>query len=447
MPEYTIRDPKSGKTIILRGDSPPTEQELEQIFAVTSSPSPTPSPERSLSGFLGNVVSSGTKAVGNAVTGLGTLGKLGSLAARTVTGDPEAIRDSSEGLKNLWQHKGAIGSAIATGAKNRYGSGENIKKTLYEDPIGAALDLSTVFGGAGLATKVGGAPKLAKTLQAVSSAANPLHQAGRAAAPVLSEAGNLAIRAWTHPTKKLKDSFGGGREIANTIQKERLLTSEGAQVKLDPNVAKADALLADAHAAGHPGIPVGPVIQSLTDRPLKTAQLDRQAGGGSLGLDAIQTRADALINEHPSGFISNDIANPLKRRFQDRAFEMNKKNESLGHQIESSLARALRSGIENEHPGIGAINTRSQNLLGAQKTLENAEHVNPRVAHALSALTGVGGLFTGHPEGIAAALSSHALLSPKVGAGLGIGLDMAGNAAKSSHAAQAALFARLFGQK
>lgn len=33
MPDYKIRDPKSGRTITLRGDSPPTEAELEDIFA------------------------------------------------------------------------------------------------------------------------------------------------------------------------------------------------------------------------------------------------------------------------------------------------------------------------------------------------------------------------------------------------------------------------------
>lgn len=32
MPTYTVRDPNSGKTLTLRGDSPPTEQELNDIF-------------------------------------------------------------------------------------------------------------------------------------------------------------------------------------------------------------------------------------------------------------------------------------------------------------------------------------------------------------------------------------------------------------------------------
>lgn len=39
MPDYTIRDPRSNKTITVRGDSPPTEQELHQIFAKLNSES------------------------------------------------------------------------------------------------------------------------------------------------------------------------------------------------------------------------------------------------------------------------------------------------------------------------------------------------------------------------------------------------------------------------
>lgn len=40
MPVYTVTDPNSGKTIKLRGDSPPSEQELEQIFAAQQPASP-----------------------------------------------------------------------------------------------------------------------------------------------------------------------------------------------------------------------------------------------------------------------------------------------------------------------------------------------------------------------------------------------------------------------
>jgi len=36
MPTYTVRDPQSGKTVKLTGDSPPSEKELEQVFSSLS---------------------------------------------------------------------------------------------------------------------------------------------------------------------------------------------------------------------------------------------------------------------------------------------------------------------------------------------------------------------------------------------------------------------------
>ena len=33
MPAYTIKDPQTGRTLKVRGDSPPTEKELDDIFA------------------------------------------------------------------------------------------------------------------------------------------------------------------------------------------------------------------------------------------------------------------------------------------------------------------------------------------------------------------------------------------------------------------------------
>lgn len=42
MPTYTVRDPQSGKTVKLTGESPPTEAELTQIFGSLATAAPTP---------------------------------------------------------------------------------------------------------------------------------------------------------------------------------------------------------------------------------------------------------------------------------------------------------------------------------------------------------------------------------------------------------------------
>ena len=69
----------------------------------------------------------------------------------------------------------AIEAANAAGGliKDRYGSYEGIKRTLAEDPVGAAADISTLLTGGSLAT-ARAAPGLSKTLQTASVATNPL---------------------------------------------------------------------------------------------------------------------------------------------------------------------------------------------------------------------------------------------------------------------------------
>jgi hypothetical protein len=47
MPQYKVKDPTSGKTVVLTGDSPPTAAELEQIFAeINKQPEPAAAPAK-----------------------------------------------------------------------------------------------------------------------------------------------------------------------------------------------------------------------------------------------------------------------------------------------------------------------------------------------------------------------------------------------------------------
>lgn len=90
MPTYQITDPDSGKTLRLTGESPPTEQELTEIFAQYQQPQqsaqPEPQPEQqapSVAGEYGPVptigetaLHMGTGLAGAAVGGLAGLGTL-----------------------------------------------------------------------------------------------------------------------------------------------------------------------------------------------------------------------------------------------------------------------------------------------------------------------------------------------------------------------------------
>lgn len=75
----------------------------------------------------------------------------GVLAVKQATGwgdvKPETLAQQDQTANTAWQ-----------ALKDRYGSPENIKRTLIQDPAGAALDASTIIGGAGLAARARSVP-------------------------------------------------------------------------------------------------------------------------------------------------------------------------------------------------------------------------------------------------------------------------------------------------
>lgn len=124
MPTYTIRDPETGKTLTVRGDSPPTEQELTELFSSQSaSPvdvqpegeAPQPigddEPDTYIGGFLKGAkegVIGGAKGFGRGlarspldlaegIAGLVTTNPLDSMKGivQSVKGIPEAVRKSA----------------------------------------------------------------------------------------------------------------------------------------------------------------------------------------------------------------------------------------------------------------------------------------------------------------------------------------------------------------
>lgn len=81
----------------------------------------------------------------------------------------------------------AVEAANAVGGlyKERYGSFDNIKRTLAEDPVGAAADLSTLLTGGAMATSRA-APAVSQALTTAATATNPLSVVTKPAQAVLA---------------------------------------------------------------------------------------------------------------------------------------------------------------------------------------------------------------------------------------------------------------------
>lgn len=151
----------------------------------------------SVSGFIGNVFNS----AGNLVTGLANAVTHPVKTASTLAGTLAGGAEKAFGVQN--QDTQMFDNAVNY-FKNRYGGDSlsqvvsNIGKTLYTDPVGAALDVSTLLDGVGAA--VSGAAKVSKiaelsdaaeAIKSASSMLNPVGLAAKTAGKVASGAADL----------------------------------------------------------------------------------------------------------------------------------------------------------------------------------------------------------------------------------------------------------------
>ena len=140
MATYRVTDPKTGRTLRLTGDSPPTEQELTGIFS-SLGPAPTPQKQfKSLEQFSRNLISD----VGTNVRGIGELSAM-------IPGPLQAMKFAQG--ENVYdpQRLQATGQGLVEGVKQ---IPSQLLKTIshpiesaYERPVSTALDLSTIAGG------------------------------------------------------------------------------------------------------------------------------------------------------------------------------------------------------------------------------------------------------------------------------------------------------------
>ncbi len=184
----------------------PTQEQLQkalqagytpqQIKLAVARAGQTQPQKKTLGGFARNVVGSGANAVGGIASSIvnianpnmekntvANLGKLGlGVAQLAIPGE-----------------QGQEGRARAVGDfyKQRYGGWDNIGNTLYNDPVGAALDVSAVAGGAGAAlkgagaaSKVSGLTRAGNTLSRLGSTIDPLQAVGRGVGSVTRPVGN-----------------------------------------------------------------------------------------------------------------------------------------------------------------------------------------------------------------------------------------------------------------
>lgn len=176
MPTYTIRDTQTGRTMKVRGDAPPSDADIDELFQVNAPK------QRSIGGFLGNVVNSGGRAIGETVSGIANIFNP-NMEQNTVA---NLARLGGDSIGALFGNRDESNRAIQliNYYKNRYG--KDLGNTLYEDPVGVLLDASSVLGGtgallkgAGTAGKVNALTRAGQVASRAGSVIDPINAVGR----------------------------------------------------------------------------------------------------------------------------------------------------------------------------------------------------------------------------------------------------------------------------
>jgi hypothetical protein len=443
VPRYQVT--LDGKTFIIEGDRPPNEQEARQALASYEPPkAEQPAAEgRSVGGFLENVASSGGKFIKDTVTGLPALGKMAIRGASMVgnpaahTGDFRALGTAAPGIVK------AGGQAL----KARYGGMEQIKNTLYTDPVGVASDVSTLLMPAKLGLKAGGFNKLAGLAGKAEHLTNPMTAIGGATQAVTKPIARGIVRGTLRPPAAVRDDFGGAKGVADAVLKDRVYSEASAGKKLDRSVAQADQMLADAERAGTPGVPRRTVARAVVSgEPQELTRLDKKLGNAD-ATQSLKDTARSVIRQNPRDIPLTD-AQAMKRRAQALAYEAGADNNSVKKSAETAKAKALRAGIEDRVPDVKPVNEQSQRLLGSKLAFGAAEDRPRALTNFLSILGGGAGFAGGGPAGaVVIPALMKAADSPRMGAMAGIGINEFGRGMNAESLRKAALIARLMGEE
>jgi len=159
MPTYNVTDPNSGATLKLTGDSPPTEEELEQIFSQQAAPEitssslsattaqPEPSTEKPEGSIL-HAVAEPALAVASGLVGT-VAGGLGGLATSAFSGVDEGVK-TSESIQSAASEFGA--PETKAGQKGLETLGDIMQKgiDIARFPISGLAGIAELISGQGI---------------------------------------------------------------------------------------------------------------------------------------------------------------------------------------------------------------------------------------------------------------------------------------------------------
>lgn len=339
----------------------------------------------SVSGFLQNVVNSGGQFIGNAANAVIHPLQTADALANVGLGFTEKALGSHAQTQGHEQNADALVKMYV----DRYGGWDNLKKTMYTDPVGFLADVSTVAGGATAGARVvellsnaanagrvaGVAGTIARGAGAVAQVTDPIALAAR---PAVAIARTGRVGEFLNPAEMYQSALKPRPGSNTTAQVERMVQT-GLNNRIPVSAGGAERLWDLVHNLQQQ---VRDVIASDPTRPI-----DRNAVTGRLGdtanrfrvqvnptadLEAIRNVGDEFTQTQPAQIAAED-AQALKqgtyRQLKDRAFGELK---SATVEAQKALARGLKEELATAFPELATLNAHESDLLGLSGELERA---------------------------------------------------------------------------
>lgn len=378
MPDYTIRDPATGRTLTVRGDSPPTEAELEQLFASAHAKRPvdasvsapnTEAPPTAPSSPISSAAAGAAPTVGGIIGGI-----MGGIPGAAVGGA------AGEGYGQLIKHASEIPGAVADVAQNLVSQPAATMKGAAQGALQGAEDagISGAVQGAGQAIGSG--------LAAVASKAAPwmMTQATGIGGALAREFPDLSQTMIDHA---LTVTQGG-------LDKARALLS-GAK-------ASANAALASADQAGA-RVPFSTIREGLK-RTLESVQDSSDIAGNMATLARIEQRVgqgrwgDSLSMKEADA-LKTSLQTEARALYKAVAAGNGRRGASMEMQAKADMAQALNAAIEKAAteagaPGYKAANSAAQDLIGATRAISKRLLKNTLTPAQLASNVATAGLTT-----------------------------------------------------
>lgn len=323
MPQYKVTDPKTGKTVVLTGNSPPTAAELEDIFAKVFQATPV-SPD--VIDRLASYLPMAGGAAGGLIGGAG-----GTVIGMGVGGVPGAVGGAALG--------GVAGEGARQAIQTWRGKETPRTPTQALTDVGHQGALQVLYELAGQGT-------------------------GKVVGAGLKRAAPWLMQKALKPTQAmLKEYRTTAPQLVQTLLDEGVTVTQSGLAKLQRLFGETNDRIASAVAGSQAEIPKAAVASYVPEVAAKhLSQVNPTAD-----LEAIKAAVDEFMQHplHTGETLSVPAAQRLKQGTYQQIGKKYGEVSSAGIETQKALARGLKDQVAANVPAVSALNQRDTRLMAA----------------------------------------------------------------------------------